>query len=87
MVDTTGYAHAVAISGDVAYVACGQDNGEGQGLVIVDVRTPLAPVEVGFIERLVTPGMSRCRAATRTWGGQEIGLHVIDVTHAGSGVS
>ena len=42
--DTPGYAEGVAVAGGYAYVAAGWD-----GFRVIDVSTPSAPVEVGFL--------------------------------------
>ena len=44
-VDTPGNARGVAVAGGYAYVADGL-----QGLRVIDVSTPSAPVEVGFVD-------------------------------------
>ena len=41
--NTTGYAHALAISGDVAYVA-----DDHQGLRCINISDPTNPSEIGF---------------------------------------
>jgi len=47
-VDTPGSARGVAVSGSRAYVADGEE-----GLRVIDIGNPSAPVEVGFVD---TPG-------------------------------
>ena len=58
----SGVGLGVAVSGGYAYVADGID-----GLRVIDVSTPSAPVEVGVLDTSgIADRMSRSRAATRT---------------------
>jgi hypothetical protein len=68
----------VAVSGSYAYVACAKYFPDGGGLAVIDISTPSAPAEVGFID---TPSFAYGVAVSGGYayvaGG---GLHVIDVS-------
>jgi len=71
-----GAACAVAVSGDLAYVATG-----GSGLAIVDISDPENPVEIGYCD---TPGYAWGVAVSGDLAfvaDEEAGLRVVDVSN------
>jgi len=73
--DTPGYAQSVAVAGDYAYVADGDD-----GLRIVDVSDPAHPTEVGYHD---TPGSAQAVAVAGDYAyvaDDQGGLSIVDVS-------
>jgi hypothetical protein len=79
---TPGFAWAVAVSGNYAYVADGNDG----GLRVVNITNPVAPVEAGFYD---TPGGAYGVAVSGNYAyvaHDNLGLRVVNITNPSSPV-